>query len=204
MAKASDKNSECVLKLIIVGESSVGKSNLMSQFIDKRFYGDHDVTIGVEFATKNINIQNKIYKLQVWDTAGQETFRSITQAYYRGTVGCLLVYDITDRKTFERLDRWIGEIKQSCNNNAVIILAGNKSDLEQMRAVEQEEGKLLAEKHKLLFFETSAKTNNNVDQCFRTMIGQIVERIDNGSIQMNSAIRLTNPPTSEKSSCCWW
>lgn len=119
-----------MLKFIIVGNSTVGKSNIMSRYTDRRFHANHDMTIGVEFATKILSVGNTTYKMQIWDTAGQEVFKAITRAYYRGTVGCLLVYDITRRESFEAISMWLSELRQFCDPNIVIALVGNKIDLE--------------------------------------------------------------------------
>jgi Ras-related protein Rab-2A len=142
----------------------VGKSCLLLQFTDKRFQPMHDLTIGVEFGARMITLDNKPIKLQIWDTAGQESFRSITRSYYRGAAGALLVYDITRRDTFEHLTRWLEEARQSSANDMVIMLIGNKSDLESRRAVSTKEGELFAEEHGLIFMETSAKEDHNVEE----------------------------------------
>jgi Ras-related protein Rab-2A len=123
------------LKFIIIGDTCVGKSCLLLQFTDKRFQHVHDMTIGVEFGSRTIDLNNKQIKLQIWDTAGQESFRSITRSYYRGACAAVLVYDITRRETFQHLNRWLDEAKQNSNANMVIILIGNKKDLEHKRAV---------------------------------------------------------------------
>merc|ERR1712241_600350 len=119
-----------LFKYIIIGDTGVGKSCLLLQFTDKRFQPVHDLTIGVEFGARMITIDGKQIKLQIWDTAGQESFRSITRSYYRGAAGALLVYDITRRETFQHLSRWLEEARQHSNSNMVIMLIGNKSDLE--------------------------------------------------------------------------
>jgi Ras-related protein Rab-2A len=182
-----------MLKFIIVGDSSVGKSNLMLRFTDKRFQTSHDLTIGVEFGTKLISNQNKIYKLQIWDTAGQEAFRTITRSFYRGTVGCLLVYDITQRRTFESITGWLTELKSNCDPVMTIILIGNKIDSENKREVSTEQGKELADKNNIMFIETSAKTSQNVDACFQYLVSQVGKKIETGelgSIASNHGIKI--------------
>ncbi|TKC38430.1 hypothetical protein EI555_015011, partial [Monodon monoceros] len=143
---------------------SVGKSCLLLQFTDKRFQPVHDLTIGVEFGARMITIDGKQIKLQIWDTAGQESFRSITRSYYRGAAGALLVYDITRRDTFNHLTTWLEDARQHSNSNMVIMLIGNKSDLESRREVKKEEGEAFAREHGLIFMETSAKTASNVEE----------------------------------------
>lgn len=120
-----------LFKFIVIGDSAVGKSCLLLQFTDQRFKGDHDLTIGVEFGARIINLQDKAVKLQIWDTAGQESFRSITRSYYRGAVVALLVFDVTKRETFETLDSWLRETRNNSNGTITIVLIGNKIDLEQ-------------------------------------------------------------------------
>jgi len=147
-----------LFKYIIIGDTGVGKSCLLLQFTDKRFQPVHDLTIGVEFGARMITIDGKQIKLQIWDTAGQESFRSITRSYYRGAAGALLVYDITRRDTFNHLTTWLEDARQHSNSNMVIMLIGNKSDLESRREVKKEEGEAFAREHGLIFMETSAKT----------------------------------------------
>jgi len=163
-----------LFKYIIIGDTGVGKSCLLLQFTDKRFRTDHDLTIGVEFGARLINIDGKQIKLQIWDTAGQESFRSITRSYYRGAAGALLVYDISRRDTFNHLSRWLDEVRQNANAHMTIMLIGNKSDLER-REVSAEEGHEFARQHGLIFLETSAKTAQNVEEvCRHSLFLQIV------------------------------
>jgi len=155
-----------LFKYIIIGDTGVGKSCLLLQFTDKRFQPVHDLTIGVEFGARMISIDNRQIKLQIWDTAGQESFRSITRSYYRGAAGALLVYDITRRETFNHLTRWLEEARKNSSSNMVIMLIGNKSDLDGRRAVSTREGEEFARENGLIFMETSAKTAANVEQAF--------------------------------------
>lgn len=172
-----------IFKFIIVGDSAAGKSSILLRFTDNRFQSSHDLTIGVEFATKIISKQNTVYKLQIWDTAGQEAFRSITKSYYRGTIGCLMVYDVTNRTSFESLEFWILDLKKYCDPNTVITLVGNKSDLAD-RQVSTEEGNIFAAKHGIGFFETSAKTGDKITDCFVDVVEQIGKKLDAGTIDM--------------------
>ncbi|EFA83597.1 Rab GTPase [Heterostelium album PN500] len=152
------------LKYIMVGDSAVGKSNLTLQFVDRRFSPNSEFTIGVEFGSRIIDIDNKQLKIQVWDTAGQEKFRSITRAYYRGAVGAMIVYDITRRETFDSLTSWLSDCRKYSTGDITITLIGNKSDLESARQVSTAEAQSFAEEHGLLFFEASAKTGTNVNE----------------------------------------
>jgi len=175
-----------LFKYIIIGDTGVGKSCLLLQFTDKRFQPIHDLTIGVEFGARMINIENKPIKLQIWDTAGQESFRSITRSYYRGAAGALLVYDITRRETFSHLTRWLQEARQNSHQNMVIMLIGNKSDLEHRRQVSKEEGEAFALENGLVFLETSAKTAANVESAFVKTAEKIFENIQSGVYDVNN------------------
>ena len=163
----------------------VGKSCLLLQFTDKRFRTDHDLTIGVEFGARLVTIGGKQIKLQIWDTAGQESFRSITRSYYRGATGALLVYDISRRDTFNHLTRWLDEARQHANPKMVIMLIGNKSDLEK-REVSFEEGEKFAQENGLIFLETSAKTAQNVEEAFLKTAQKIYDNIQTGAYDLSN------------------
>jgi len=169
-----------LFKYIIIGDTGAGKSCLLLQFTDKRFQPVHDLTIGVEFGARLVTIDRRQIKLQIWDTAGQESFRSITRSYYRGAAGALLVYDITRRDTFQHLGRWLEEARQNGNQNMTIMLIGNKCDLEHRRQVTPEEGAKFAQENGLLFMETSAKTAFNVEEAFVKPAQHIYEMIQKG------------------------
>uniref|UniRef100_A0A8C5MA87 RAB2A, member RAS oncogene family n=1 Tax=Leptobrachium leishanense TaxID=445787 RepID=A0A8C5MA87_9ANUR len=181
-----------LFKYIIIGDTGVGKSCLLLQFTDKRFQPVHDLTIGVEFGARMITIDGKQIKLQIWDTAGQESFRSITRSYYRGAAGALLVYDITRRDTFNHLTTWLEDARQHSNSNMVIMLIANKSDLESRREVKKEEGEAFAREHGLVFMETSAKTASNVEEAFINTAKEIYEKIQEGVFDINNE-HLTSP-----------
>ena len=188
-----------VFKYIIVGDSSVGKSCLLLQFTDKRFKSAHDLTIGVEFGARTVPVDNYGFvKLQIWDTAGQESFRSITRSYYRGAICALLVYDITRRSTFQNLVRWLEEMLEHAYSRMTIVLVGNKKDLDAEREVSYDEGLEFARKNKLIFFETSAKTAENVDQTFIYATKIIYNNIGRGEYDLANepiGIKPGNVPT---------
>ncbi|ESQ55718.1 hypothetical protein EUTSA_v10025789mg [Eutrema salsugineum] len=175
-----------LFKYIIIGDTGVGKSCLLLQFTDKRFQPVHDLTIGVEFGARMITIDNKPIKLQIWDTAGQESFRSITRSYYRGAAGALLVYDITRRETFNHLASWLEDARQHANANMTIMLIGNKCDLAHRRAVSTEEGEQFAREHGLIFMEASAKTAQNVEEAFIKTAATIYKKIQDGVFDVSN------------------
>ncbi|XP_051999349.1 RAB11a, member RAS oncogene family, like [Xyrauchen texanus] len=162
-----------LFKVVLIGDSGVGKSNLLSRFTRNEFNLESKSTIGVEFATRSIHVEGKTIKAQIWDTAGQERYRAITSAYYRGAVGALLVYDIAKHLTYENAERWLKELQDHADSNIVIMLVGNKSDLRHLRAVPVDEAKAFAEKHGLSFLETSALDSSNVELAFQTILTEI-------------------------------
>eukprot|EP00727_Mastigamoeba_balamuthi_P008282 m51a1_g4076 putative gtp-binding protein ypt3 (224) ;mRNA; f:767805-768684 len=166
---------DVLLKLVLIGDSGVGKSNLLSRFSHNEFNLESKTTVGVEFATRTLEIGDSVVKAQVWDTAGQERFRAIASAYYRGSHGALLVYSVTSRQTFQNVGVWLREIKENAPG-AVVMLVGNKSDLRHLREVKTEEGRGLAEKNGLLFIETSAYDASNVNISFENLLHAIYDR----------------------------
>ncbi|SAM03905.1 hypothetical protein [Absidia glauca] len=174
----TDDEYDYLFKLVLIGDSGVGKSNLLSRFTTNEFNLESKSTIGVEFATKNIEIEKHTIKAQIWDTSGQERYRAITGAYYRGAVGALLVYDITRQTSFQNVTHWLKELREHADPNIVIMLVGNKSDLsETNRAVTTEEGGALAEQEGFLFMETSALDATNVENSFATVFNTIYSNV---------------------------
>lgn len=171
-------------KYVIVGDMAVGKSCLLLQFTDRRFRGAHDLTIGVEFGSKYVNIGDKLIKIHIWDTAGQECFRSITRSYYRNAAGALLVYDISRRETFDHVARWLEDVRSHAGDQTVIMLIGNKADIPR-REVSQQEGLDFARLHGLSFKEASAKTADNVDLAFEDTARAIHLKILAGTIDLS-------------------
>ena len=180
MTYGGPANFDYLLKYIIIGDAAVGKSNLLLRYAHGQFKPEYQLTIGVEFGAKNIQLFNKIFRIQIWDTAGQENFRSITRAYYKNSVCALVVYDISSRDSFEHVTSWIEDCKNQSPKTIFMVLVGNKCDLNDKRQVSVEEGKDLAEKNDMLFFETSAKDGINVDEIFVKSAEQISKKIDQG------------------------
>lgn len=173
MAYDDDSHEDYLFKIVLAGDAAVGKSNLLSRYCRNEFHPNSKATIGVEFQTQSLKIDGKEIKAQIWDTAGQERFRAVTSAYYRGAVGALVVYDISERKTFENIGRWLEELRFHSDMNVVTMLVGNKCDLQHLRSVTIEEGTALAEAEDLFFMETSALDATNVSGAFQTIVKEI-------------------------------
>jgi len=170
---SSQEEYDYLYKVVLIGDSGVGKSNLLSRFTRNEFNLETKSTIGVEFATRSIQTEGKTVKAQIWDTAGQERYRAITSAYYRGAVGALLVYDISKHATFKNVERWLQELRENADRNIVIMLVGNKSDLRHLREVPTDEAKEFSERNKLSFIETSALDSSNVESVFQNILTEI-------------------------------
>lgn len=177
---AANVNFHYLLKYIIIGDASVGKSNILLKYAHNQFKAEYQLTIGVEFGAKNIKIKDKIYRIQIWDTAGQENFRSITRAYYKNSVCALVVYDITNRQSFENVKAWIEDCKSQSPSTILMALVGNKIDLDSSRAVSTEEGEDFANMNGMPFFETSAKSGENIDSIFTNTATEICHKIEEG------------------------
>lgn len=166
-----------LFKIVLIGDSGVGKSNLLSRYTRNEFNLESKSTIGVEFATRSIQIDGKTIKAQIWDTAGQDRYRAITSAYYRGAVGALLVFDISKHGTYENVERWLKELRDHADPNIVIMLVGNKSDLRHLRNVPTQEAMTFAMRNSLSFIETSALHSTNVEQAFHTILQEIYKNV---------------------------
>lgn len=185
MAYKVDDDYDYLFKVVLIGDSGVGKSNLLSRFTRNEFSLESKSTIGVEFATRSINVDGKMIKAQIWDTAGQERYRAITSAYYRGAVGALLVYDITRHVTFENVERWLKELRDHTEHNIVVMLVGNKSDLRHLRAVSTEDAQTFAEREGLYFIETSALESTNVENAFKQVLTQIYRIVSKKALDVS-------------------
>ena len=156
-----------VFKYIIIGDPSVGKSCILNQFLNQTFTEDYDITVGVEFGAKTIDIDKKKIKLQIWDTAGQDSFKSITRAYYRGAAAALICYDITSRETFDNLQTWLDECRENGNQEMTLVLVGNKIDLENQREISTKEGQEFAKANKMIFLKHLLKHQSKLGNCLQ-------------------------------------
>lgn len=207
MATSRDNPFDMQIKLLMIGDSGVGKTCLLLRYANDSFSPTFITTIGIDFKIKNITLDNKRIKLQIWDTAGQERFRTITTSYFRGAQGILLVYDVTDRATFMSIRNWIAQIQMHADVNVNKILIGNKADMADQRAVTLEEGEQLAKEYSIHFYETSAKQDLNVEKSFITIATDVKDRlIADGQSEGTSGGRRITPggPISGKpqKGCC--
>ena len=170
-------NFHYLLKYVVIGDSGVGKSNIVLRYINNTFSEEFKTTVGVEFGAKNLEINKKIYRIQIWDTAGQENFRSIARAYYKNSVCACIVYDISNQSSFKSVQGWIDDCVKQTSKKVLLLLIGNKSDLKDMREVSYEEGEEFAKSHKMIFLETSAKTGYNISKIFEQSVLQIDKNI---------------------------
>ncbi|KAI9856538.1 MAG: hypothetical protein M1824_005357 [Vezdaea acicularis] len=172
-----------LFKVVLIGDSGVGKSNLLSRFTRNEFNLDSKSTIGVEFATRSISVNDKTIKAQIWDTAGQERYRAITSAYYRGAVGALLAYDITKPQSYTNVTRWLKELRDHADSNIVIMLVGNKIDLRHLRAVTTADAQEFATENQLMFMETSALEASGVELAFQNILTEIYRIVSSKSLE---------------------
>jgi len=186
---------EYIFKYIIIGDMGVGKSCLLHQFTENKFVPDSPHTIGVEFGTRIVDVMGKKIKLQIWDTAGQERFRAVTRSYYRGAAGALLVYDITRRITYNHLTSWLTDARNLTNPNTVIMLIGNKKDLDGQRDVTYEEAAQFAKENGLIFVESSAKTGENVEEAFLRTAKLIFQSVLEGNVDLTADGGVTKSTT---------
>ncbi|XXQ35831.1 Ras family [Plasmodiophora brassicae] len=168
------RDYDYLFKLVLIGDSGVGKSCLLLRFADDSFTDSYISTIGVDFRFRTVNIDNKMVKLQIWDTAGQERFRTITSAYYRGAHGIILVYDVTSSGSFDHVEEWLLEVNRHASASTIKLLIGNKADLVDQKQVTEETAKKFADKLGITLLETSAKNSTNVEAAFLTMARELI------------------------------
>ena len=180
MEANNTKKYNYLFKYIIIGSSGVGKSQIVQRFLTDAFHQSYGATIGAEFGEKNIEIEDKIIRIQIWDTAGQERFRSITTAYYKNCVCAIIVYDITSKDSFKDIINWIDDCKTYSPKTVLMALIGNKCDLKDNRSISTEEGQELAEKNGIPFYETSALDGTNIKEIFQKTGEKIYKKMNEG------------------------
>jgi small GTP-binding protein len=204
-----------LIKILIIGDSRVGKTNLVARFTRDQFNPNSKSTIGVEFAITTLEIEGKTVRAQIWDTAGQERYRAVTSAFYHGAIGALLLYDVSTSLSFQSLSHWMQELRENADCNIAVMLVGNKCDLQELRAVSTDEGVEFAKRKNLLFIETSARDGTNVQESFTRLITQIVHRLSTADLNRDQSlhgpkpaerlgISISNPmdKVEKKKGCC--
>ncbi|KAG6780137.1 hypothetical protein POTOM_012991 [Populus tomentosa] len=193
-----------LFKLLLIGDSSVGKSCLLLRFADDSYVDSYISTIGVDFKIRTVEQDGKTIKLQIWDTAGQERFRTITSSYYRGAHGIIIVYDVTEMESFNNVKQWLNEIDRYANDSVCKLLVGNKCDLVENKVVDTQTAKAFADELGIPFLETSAKDSINVEQAFLTMAGEIKKKMSNQPTANNSTgtVQMKGQPIEQKNNCC--
>jgi small GTP-binding protein len=189
-------------KFVVMGSSGVGKTCILKRLIDDQFPVDESPTIGADYVSKVEEVDGQSVRLQIWDTAGQEKFRSIAKSYFRGALGAILVYDITDRASFDELGGWLGDVHQFCDPNAFVALVGNKRDLADRRAVPCAEARRFAADHGLTYLEASALGGENVAEAFRLAARTVYERAESGALLATAAAHAGIPPAAQPGGCC--
>ena len=194
-----------IFKVLLIGNSDVGKSSLILRYVDQIWNDVFVPTIGVDFKVKSLQIDNKRVKMQIWDTAGQERFRNVISSYFKGAHGILLIYDITARDSFKELENWLGEVERNATPQVLKILIGNKCDLDEQRQITVDEGEAFAARNGMKFIETSAKNNTNVNEAFEALAKIMVEssnkknviKVEKKTIKVNKGADL-----NAKKKCC--
>ena len=206
---SSDIKEDYKLKVVIVGDSGVGKTNLIKRFVTNSFNQNSKATVGVEFLSKSYRINDQVFKIEMWDTAGQERYKSITAAYYKGAKGALIVYDITQKTTFENISKWMTEIKEKSSKDMKVMIIGNKTDLKDERQVTTEEASLKAQDLGAPIMETSALDASNVKEAFydlmKEMYKEIRKKLDIVESQSETGkegVQLDTNEEQKKKSCC--
>jgi Ras-related protein Rab-1A len=200
-----DDNYDHIFKVLLLGNSDVGKSSLLLRFVDSVWNDAFVPTIGVDFKVKTLDINNQKVKMQIWDTAGQERFRTVVSTYFRGAHGILLLYDVTNKDSFKNLESWLIEIEKNAKEKVLKILIGNKCDLTEDREISEEEGKAFALRNGMEFMETSAKMNTNVSEAFETLAKLMIEFNNTNKTQRNEGKNLkasSGMDLKTKKSCC--
>ena len=205
---------EMMIKVILIGDSGVGKTNIMSKFLKNQFLEDSKATVGVEFGSKLFIQQGHKIKAQIWDTAGQEKYKAITSAYYKGSKGALVIYDITQKETFANIEKWVNDLKCKGDPKITVIIIGNKNDLEEKRQISKEQGEEKAKSFGCAFLETSAFSGDNIEKAFEMMVKEIYdkftsdiggddeEELDSNEKGEDLKLENVNPDNNDKKKCC--
>jgi len=203
------EQSTLQFKFIVIGCSGAGKTSILRRLVDNKFTKGTQSTVGIEYFTYVTTIEGKSVKMMIWDTAGQERFYTIAKAYFRSALGVILVFDITDRKSFDQLPRWLRDARMEADPNCTVILVGNKSDLAENRSVSKEEAEKFAKEHELEYIETSALSNSNVEEAFLRTGSSLMRKQASGKIanagggaQQNTVPIGNNNNDGKKKGCC--
>lgn len=192
MGTVAAEDHEILLKLVMIGDTGVGKSSLLIRFADDKFTETFISTIGVDFKIKTVKCEGKRVKLQIWDTAGQERFRGITTAYFRGAHGIIIVYDVTDEQSFHNVADWLVQVDRNCREGTIRLLVGNKTDLVKQRSVPQQAAVDLADEYDMRYLEASALNKTNVDLVFESMASEYVRAVNAGTVETPPEVRSSN------------
>ena len=196
----SSNDSDLVIKILLLGDSEVGKSCFLMRYSDNVFIDNYITTIGLDYKLKTVKLDTgKTIKVQLWDTAGQDKYRTIAKNYYKGSHGILLLYDITKQSSFDNIREWVRDIKEEVSEKAIIFLIGNKIDIEDQRKISKEKGEELAEEFKIPFFEASAKSGKNVDEVFKALYNKICEIY--GDLEKERGSKLIKKSKMKKKCC---
>jgi Ras-related protein Rab-11A len=208
--ESNNQKESYKFKVVVVGDSGVGKTNLIKRFVSNEFKSDSKATVGVEFLSKNFIINGEIFKIEIWDTAGQERYKSITTAYYKGAKGAMIVYDVTNQTSFDNVDKWYNEIKEKASKNINLIVIGNKNDLIDKKIINSESSIEKAKSFGIAIMETSALSASNVKEAFylilKEMYKSVKSMINDGdkkeNVQGNGVQLNTTEKTKKKKKCC--
>ena len=197
----SDKEYEFLIKILIIGDSTVGKTNFIKKYVEDKFNESYFASTGIDLVTTSIKIEGKSFKIQIWDTAGQEKYRSMTKNLFLKTQGIVILFDISNENSFINLKGWMNDIKDECSGDIPIILVGNKSDLEDKRVIDKERAIEFAKNENLEYIETSSKTGENINKALSLIIEKIYQRADSNS---NFSFTLDDGTVKKKSKkmCC--
>ena len=201
---------EMMFKVVLVGDSFVGKTNIMSKYLKNEFHEDSKATVGVEFGSKQFTVEGHSIKAQIWDTAGQERYKAITSAYYKGAKGAFIVYDITRKASFDSIEKWVNDLTSTADKKLTIVLIGNKCDLEDQRQITKEQGEEKANKLEVAFLETSAFSGENLDKAFDKMMNEVYKKCHEEMLSddvdlidgKGKDINLDKNDANEKKKCC--